>query len=358
MDEAPTAQVLEKDKQKKTSKREANVLKPNRTPPKKDLKFNFQQAALRVLTIEREAIDNLANSLSDEFTKACECIMECKGRIIIIGMGKSGHIGRKIAATFASTGTPSFFVHPAEASHGDMGMITPDDVVIALSNSGNTEEIIAILPPIKRLNVPLISLCGKHDSTLSQAADINLSIAVAEEACPLGLAPTASTTVSLALGDALAIALLEARGFTAEDFAFSHPGGSLGRRLLLRVSDLMHAGADLPVVTEHVSIQEALVIMTQKGLGMTTVVDATGKLVGIYTDGDLRRSLNKKIVVSNTPISQEMSRSAKTIAPEALAAEALQVMEANKINGLIAVDEALKPIGALNMQDLIRAKVV
>lgn len=358
MDQVLPAQVTEKANRKSTTAQEAPVLKPNRPRPKADLSYDFRQAAHRVLTIEQNALADLANRLDDAFTQACQCILDCTGRVIVIGIGKSGHIGKKIAATFASTGTPSFFVHPAEASHGDMGMITSEDVVIALSNSGNTEEIIAILPPIKRLNVPLISLCGNPNSTLAQAARINLSTAVEAEACPLGLAPTASTTVTLALGDALAISLLEARGFTAQDFAFSHPGGSLGRRLLLRVSDLMHSDQALPRVHQDVSIQEALLEMTQKGLGMTTVINDAGKLVGIYTDGDLRRSLNKMINVTNTPISQEMSEGAKTIDANALAAEALQVMEAQKINGLIAVDAEGKPIGALNMQDLIRAKVV
>lgn len=358
MDEVLPAEATDTLNNTATTTQEAHVLTPNRPRPKANFTYDFRQAAHRVLSIEQQALADLTNCLDDAFTQACQCILACKGRVIVIGIGKSGHIGRKIAATFASTGTPSFFVHPAEASHGDMGMITSDDVVIAISYSGNTEEILAILPPIKRLNVPLISLCGNPNSTMAEAARINLSTAVQAEACPLGLAPTASTTVTLALGDALAISLLEARGFTAQDFAFSHPGGSLGRRLLLRVSDLMHCDNALPKVRHDVSIQEALLEMTQKGLGLTTVVDNEGKLTGIYTDGDLRRSLNKMIDVSKTPISAEMSTGAQTIDAHALAAEALQVMEARKINGLIAVDQNDRPIGALNMQDLIRAKVV
>lgn len=341
-----------------TTPRETTVLTPNRPRPDANLDFDFRQSGLRVLQIEIAAMERMAANIGDDFTRACQCILKCTGRVIVIGIGKSGHVGRKIAATLASTGTASFFVHPAEASHGDMGMITPEDVVIALSHSGNTEEILAILPPIKRLNVPLISICGNPKSTLAEAAAINLSTEVEKEACPLGLAPTASTTATLALGDALAISLLEARGFTAEDFAFSHPGGSLGRKLLLRVSDLMHSGTELPCVHRSVTIQEALLEMTQKSLGMTTIIDDEGKLVGIYTDGDLRRSLNKMINVTQTPIAEEMSSKVKTIDASALAAEALQTMEANKINGLIAVDEQFRPIGALNMQDLIRAKVI
>jgi len=328
-----------------------NTLKPTRPEV-------FINAGKRVIDIEAKALSHLSHQIDDSFVKACQLIKSCHGRTIVIGMGKSGHIGHKIAATLASTGTPSFFVHPAEASHGDMGMITSHDVVIALSCSGETEEVTSLIPPLKRLGVPIISICSKSSSTLANNAEVNLLTPIEQEACPLGLAPTASTTVALALGDAIAVALLEARGFTAEDFAFSHPGGSLGRRLLLKVNDIMHQGINLPVVQSNLSISNALLEMTKKGLGMTTVVNTEGQLVGIYTDGDLRRSLNKGIQINTTEVVDEMTRNPRTIDPSCLAAEALAIMEKYSINGLIAVDSDNKPQGALNMQDLIRAKVL
>ena len=273
-------------------------------------------------------------------------------------MGKSGHIGNKIAATLASTGTPAFFVHPAEASHGDMGMITKEDVVLALSNSGSTAEIVTLLPLIKRLGIQLISMTGNPESPLAKAAEVNLDARVAQEACPLNLAPTSSTTVSLVIGDALAIALLEARGFTAEDFAFSHPGGALGRRLLLKVENVMHAGERLPLVSRGTSLRDALLEMTRKGLGMTVIVEADGKLAGIFTDGDLRRTLDKGIDVRDASIDQVMTLHGKTARAEMLAAEALKIMEDHKINALVVVDDEDKPVGALNMHDLLRAGVM
>jgi arabinose-5-phosphate isomerase len=275
-----------------------------------------------------------------------------------MGMGKSGHIGNKIAATLASTGTPAFFVHPAEASHGDLGMITPQDVIIAISNSGEAHEILSILPVIKRLHIKLISITANGQSSMAQFADVSLEIGKSVEACPLGLAPTSSTTATLVLGDALAVALLAARGFTAEDFALSHPGGALGRKLLLRVSDLMHSGDLLPVVQESTLIKDALLEISRKGLGMTAVVNAHGQLTGIYTDGDLRRTLDLELNIRTTPIVQVMTKNPKTILPQLLAAEAVALMEEKKINGVIVVDEYRHPVGALNMHDLLKAGVV
>ena len=284
--------------------------------------------------------------------------MNCKGRVVVTGMGKSGHIGNKIAATLASTGTPSFFVHPGEASHGDMGMITSQDVVIAISNSGNTSEVVTILPLIKRMGAPLISMTGNASSTLAREAVANLDVSVMVEACPLGLAPTSSTTATLVMGDALAVALLEARGFSAEDFAISHPGGSLGRRLLLRVSDIMHSGDQIPVVNEDTPLSGALLEMSRKGLGMTTVVNDKGTLTGIFTDGDLRRTLDRSVDIHNTPINEVMTRHGKTIQADHLAAEALNIMEEMKINALPVTDDQGGLIGAINMHDLLRAGVI
>lgn len=319
---------------------------------------DFRTSALRAIRIEREAIEALESRINGDFSRACEVIMACRGRVVVTGMGKSGHIGNKIAATLASTGTPAFFVHPGEASHGDLGMITPQDVVIAISNSGSTSEVVTILPLIKRMGAPLISMTGKPDSVLAQEAVANLDVSVAIEACPLGLAPTSSTTATLVMGDALAVALLEARGFSAEDFAFSHPGGSLGRRLLLRVSDIMHTGDQIPSVTEGTPLSGALLEITRKGLGMTTVVDATGTLTGIFTDGDLRRTLDKSVDVHATPIQDVMTRNGKTIRAEHLAAEALNIMEEMKINALPVTNEAGALVGAINMHDLLRAGVI
>ncbi|MDH2198359.1 KpsF/GutQ family sugar-phosphate isomerase [Pseudomonas oleovorans] len=315
-------------------------------------------SAQRTIRLELEAVQELLPRINADFIKACELILSCKGRVVVVGMGKSGHIGNKIAATLASTGTPSFFVHPAEASHGDMGMITKDDIVLALSNSGSTAEIITLLPLIKRLGIGLISMTGNPDSPLAKAADVNLDARVSQEACPLNLAPTSSTTASLVLGDALAIALLEARGFTAEDFAFSHPGGALGRRLLLKVENVMHSGESLPQVTRGTSLRDALLEMTQKGLGMTTVLEADGHLAGIFTDGDLRRALDKGIDVRDARIDDVMTPHGKTIRAEMLAAEALKIMEDNKISALVVVDGNDRPIGAFNLGDLLRAGVM
>ncbi len=315
-------------------------------------------SAQRTIDLERQAIDSLRARLNGDFTRACELILACKGRVVVVGMGKSGHIGNKIAATLASTGTPAFFVHPAEASHGDMGMITRDDLVLALSNSGSTSEIVTLLPLIKRMGITLISMTGNSASPLAQAAEVNLDASVEQEACPLNLAPTASTTVSLVLGDALAIALLEARGFTAEDFAFSHPGGALGRRLLLKVEHVMHSGERLPCVTRGTSLREALLEMTRKGLGMTVILEGDGRLAGVFTDGDLRRTLDKGIDLRSAAIDEVMTPHGKTARPEMLAAEALKIMEDHKINALVVVDGNDRPVGALNMHDLLRAGVL
>jgi len=296
--------------------------------------------------------------IDHNFVRACEYMLACRGRIVVTGMGKSGHIANKIAATLASTGSPAFFVHPGEASHGDLGMITEGDVVLALSNSGETGEIITILPIIKRLGVPLVAMTGNPESTLAKEADVNIDVSVDKEACPLGLAPTASTTASLAMGDALAVALLEARGFTELDFARSHPGGSLGRRLLLHVADIMHQGEKIPRVGKEATISEALVEMTAKGLGMTAVADESGVISGIFTDGDLRRTLDKGVDLHNTPVTEVMTPGGVTTRPDRLAAEALKLMEENKINALLVVDDANRLTGALNMHDLLRAGVV
>ncbi|MCX2982453.1 KpsF/GutQ family sugar-phosphate isomerase [Halieaceae bacterium IMCC14734] len=307
--------------------------------------------------MERDAITDLLERIDDSFSQACELLLEVKGRVVVTGMGKSGHIATKIAATLASTGTPAMFVHPGEASHGDLGMITPQDAVIALSNSGNTSEVVTLLPLLKRMAVPLITMTGNPDSVLAQAADVNLDTRVAEEACPLDLAPTSSTTVSLVAGDALAIALLEARGFSAEDFAFSHPGGALGRRLLLKVEDIMHSGDSIPRVFESTTLDDALMEITTKGLGMTSIVDAEGALLGVFTDGDLRRVLDDEINIHNTRIQEIMTRNCITITRQILAAEALHIMEENKISALIAVDLEQKPEGIVHLHDLLRAGV-
>ena len=319
---------------------------------------DFVSSGLRVLQVETDALEALRPHIGEGFRQACALLLACQGRVVVSGMGKSGHIGNKIAATLASTGTPAFFVHPAEASHGDMGMITKDDVVLALSNSGSTAEIVTLLPLIKRLGIRLISMTGNPDSPLAKAAEVNLDARVSQEACPLNLAPTSSTTASLVLGDALAIALLEARGFTAEDFAFSHPGGALGRRLLLKVENVMHAGARLPLVSRGTSLRDALLEMTQKGLGMTVIVETDGRLAGIFTDGDLRRALDKGVDVRQTRIDEVMTVHGKTANAEMLAAEALKIMEDHKISSLVVIDEQELPIGALNMHDLLRAGVM
>ncbi|SJM92990.1 D-arabinose 5-phosphate isomerase [Crenothrix polyspora] len=313
---------------------------------------------LAVIQVETQAIAALAERINDEFVNACKLMFKCSGRVVVTGMGKSGHIAGKIAATLASTGTPAFFVHPGEASHGDLGMITQQDVVLALSNSGETEEIVKILPIIKRLGVPLIAMTGNPASTLAQEATVHINVSVAQEACPLGLAPTSSTTAALVMGDALAVSLLEARGFTRDDFALSHPGGSLGKRLLLRVSDIMHVGDNVPVVSASALISTALLEMTEKKLGMTAIVDTERRVVGIFTDGDLRRMLAKSLDIHQTTIAEVMTADCAVISADILAAEAMQIMERKKINALIVVDEEQRAVGALNMHDLIRAGII
>ncbi len=312
----------------------------------------------RVFEIERAELDRVGGRIGTEFAAACRLILGSRGRVVATGMGKSGHIARKIAATLASTGTPAFFVHPAEAGHGDLGMITEDDVVLALSYSGESDEVLMLLPVLKRQGNPLISMTGKPQSNLARAADVHLDVNVDFEACPLALAPTSSTTASLAMGDALAVALLDARGFTADDFARSHPAGSLGRRLLLHITDVMHAGDDLPCVRENASLSAALVEMSRKRLGMTAVVDDSGTLVGLFTDGDLRRALDTDLDVRSAGIAQVMTRNPRTIGADQLAVEAARLLEKHQINGLIVVDEAGRAVGALNIHDLLRAKVV
>jgi len=318
----------------------------------------LRKMGLAVIEAEARAVQSLGERLDDDFNRACHAMLECKGRIIVIGMGKSGHIGGKIASTLASTGSPAFFIHPGEAAHGDFGMITDEDVIVAVSNSGETDEIITLLPLIKRLGVPLIALSGKRHSSLGDAATCYIDISVDEEACPLNLAPTSSTTVTLVMGDALAIALLEARGFSERDFARSHPAGRLGRRLLLHVNDVMHTGDKMPVVSQSVTLSEALLEMTRKGLGMTAIIDAQQKLCGVYTDGDLRRTLDSGADVHNTPIADCMSTTFTCIQGGRLAEEALLTMQEKKINGLLVVDENNTLIGVLNMHDLLRAGVV
>ncbi|MCC5826125.1 KpsF/GutQ family sugar-phosphate isomerase [Alkalimonas sp.] len=320
--------------------------------------IDFTQQALQVLQIEATAISQLARFVNDDFNKACQLIMDSPGRVIVSGMGKSGHIANKIAATFASTGTPAFFVHPGEASHGDLGMITKDDVVIAISNSGETGEVLTIIPVLKRIGAHLIGMSGNPASTLARLSDVHVCVQVEQEACPLGLAPTASTTATLAMGDAMAVALLNARGFSADDFALSHPGGSLGRRLLLRLEDVMHTGNTIPMVPTTATIKTALLEMSAKGLGMTTVVDESGTLQGIFTDGDLRRILDQRYDIHDTLITAVMVRNCITAQPQMLAAEALKLMEQRKINGLVIVDQHQHPVGAMNMHDLLKAGVL
>ena len=316
------------------------------------------ELGIAVLETEAAAVNALITRIDEHFVSACQLILKCQGRIVVTGMGKSGHIGNKIAATLASTGTPAFFVHPGEASHGDLGMITEQDVVIALSNSGETEEMMTLLPVIKRLSIPLIAMTGNPDSSLAQTANVHINVGVAKEACPLGLAPTASTTAALAMGDALAVALLEARGFSADDFALSHPGGALGRRLLLRVSDIMHGGEQLPKVTVDTTVSHALLEMTQKGFGLTAIVDAEEKVLGIFTDGDLRRTLDMNLDFHQAKVAEVMTANCKTIHAEALAAEALEKMDKHKIHALLITDSNHVLTGVLHMHDLLRAKVV
>lgn len=318
----------------------------------------IERLARAVIETEAAAVQALLPRIDGHFFSACRLMLGCRGRVVVIGVGKSGHIGRKIAATLASTGTPAFFVHPAEAGHGDMGMITADDVVLALSHSGETDEVNAILPPLKRLGVKLIAMTGNPGSTLARHADVHLDVSVEREACPLGLAPTSSTTSALVMGDALAVSLLETRGFTREDFARSHPAGQLGRKLLLHIRDVMHAGDGIPRVPEDATVSQAILEMTRKRLGMTAVLDAGGQVAGILTDGDLRRTLESGVDPRVTPVSRVMTRGGKCIRPDALAAEAVQMMQEYRIQALLVIDGAGQLVGALNFQDLLAAGVV
>ena len=318
----------------------------------------IKRLAIDVIESEAGAVNALKQRVDDHFAHACELILSTSGRVVVLGVGKSGHIGSKIAATLASTGTPAFFVHPAEASHGDLGMITGDDIVLVLSNSGETDEINRILPVLKRLGNPIVALTGNPGSTLAKHADVHLDVSVEEEACPLGLAPTSSTTAALVMGDALAIALLQTRGFTSEDFARSHPGGRLGRRLLLHIHDVMHRGDEVPVVGPETRVSEAIVEMTRKRLGMTAVVDSDGQVLGIFTDGDLRRALDQGLSPHDTRVSDVMTRGGRSIDPDALAAEAVQMMQEHRIQALLVKDATGGLVGVLNFQDLLTAGVV
>ena len=312
----------------------------------------------QALRIEAQAVAALVDRLGDEFAAACQIFLDCRGRVVVSGMGKSGHIGGKIAATFASTGTPSFLLHPAEASHGDLGMLAKGDSVLAISNSGETSELLTILPLIKRMGAPLVAMTGNENSTLAREADVHLDVSVPAEACPLNLAPTASTTATLAMGDALAVALLGHRGFTEADFARSHPAGALGRRLLLHVSDVMRSGDDLPMVRPNTPLSEGLLEMSRKRLGMTAVVDAKRKVVGVFTDGDLRRALDRRINIQKSRMADVMTKGGRSIGPHELAAEAVQMMEKHSINALLVEDDRGRLVGALNVHDLLRAGVM
>lgn len=319
--------------------------------------MNFCKLGLAVIETEAQAVFELAQRIDERFERACSLLLACEGRVIVTGMGKSGHIGGKIAATLSSTGTPAFFMHPGEASHGDFGMITRQDTVIAISNSGNTDEIVTLLPLLKRMGVPLIALTGNSESILAKTADVNLDITIRQEACPLGLAPTTSTTVSLVMGDALAIALLQARGFNENDFALAHPGGALGRRLLLRVDEVCHRGEQIPLVNENALVCDALIEVTQKKLGMTCVVNDQGVLTGVYTDGDIRRTLTQQLDINTTTLSKVMSKNCKTANEGMLAAEALAIMQQFTITSLVVVDVNHRPIAVVHLHDLLRAGV-
>lgn len=319
--------------------------------------FDYVSSALRTIRLEAEAVTALTERIDGQFTAACEMILNCSGRVIVTGMGKSGHIGSKIAATLASTGTPAFFVHPGEASHGDLGMITKNDIVLAISYSGSSNEIVTLLPLFKRAGIKIISMTANAQSTLGEVAEINLDISVVHEACPLDLAPTSSTTATLVMGDALAIALLEARGFTAEDFAFSHPGGALGRKLLLRLADVMHSGDNIPRVTPDTQMLDALMVMSDKGFGMTTVMEGD-KLLGIFTDGDLRRCIDRGVDIRTASVGTLMNTSPKMLRENILAAEALALMEQAKINVLLVTDEQKKLVGVVKINDLLRAGII
>jgi arabinose-5-phosphate isomerase len=320
--------------------------------------MNFCQLGLDVIETEAQAILELASRIDASFQAACSQLLDCKGRVVVTGMGKSGHIGKKIAATLASTGTPAFFMHPGEANHGDLGMLTRQDVVLALSYSGQTSELITLLPLIKRFEIPLIALTGNTQSLLAQAANIHLDVSVRQEACPLGLAPTTSTTAALVMGDALAITLLQARGFSAEDFALAHPGGSLGKRLLLRVDALFHDGEALPIVHETATVSEALIKVTEKKLGMTCVIDSNGILSGIYTDGDIRRTLTQNRDINTSLIKDVMTANCHTIRPGLLAAEALALMQKHTITSLVVIDDAQRPVAVLHLHDLLRSGII
>lgn len=320
--------------------------------------FDYVSSALRTIRLEAEAVTALSARINGQFTAACELILNCTGRVIVTGMGKSGHIGKKIAATLASTGTPAFFVHPGEASHGDLGMITKNDIVLAISYSGTSSEIVTLLPLLKRAGIKIISMSANAQSTLGEVAEVNLDISVVFEACPLDLAPTSSTTATLVMGDALAIALLEARGFTAEDFAFSHPGGALGRKLLLRIADVMHSGDDIPRVAPDTPMLDALMVMSEKGFGMTTVMDPAGNLLGIFTDGDLRRSIDKGVDIRTAKVGELMNTHPKMLRENTLAAETLALMEQAKINVLLVTNEQKSLVGVVKINDLLRAGII
>lgn len=319
--------------------------------------FDFQQAGKDVLHIERQGLEELEQYINDDFSRACEMMFYCRGKVVVMGMGKSGHIGKKMAATFASTGTPAFFVHPGEASHGDLGMVTANDIVMAISNSGESGEILALIPVLKRLHVPLICLTSRPESSMGRAADIHLCVKVPQEACPLGLAPTSSTTATLVMGDALAVALLKARGFTAEDFALSHPGGALGRKLLLRVSDIMHSGDEIPHVSKDASLRDALLEITRKNLGMTVIVDDLMKIEGIFTDGDLRRVFDMGIDFQNASIASVMTPGGIRVRPSMLAVDALNLMQTRHITAVMVADGD-QLLGVVHMHDMLRAGVV
>ena len=335
-----------------------NSAKPSQKPPAAPHDdAGLVELGKRTLQIEGRALQELEQNINQDFAKACRLMLACEGRVVVIGIGKSGHIARKIAATLASTGTPAFFVHSAEAGHGDMGMLTKQDVVLMISYSGASPEVVQLISPVKRLGLPIIAMTGDAKSYLAKEADVHLSVKVGEEACPLGLAPTSSTTVTLALGDALAVALLTERGFTADEFALSHPSGSLGKKLQ-RISDIMHRGKDIPMVAEDVKVADALLEITSKKLGMTTVVGKQGELVGVFTDGDLRRCLDRKIDVRTAEISSVMTRKFTTIAADSLVGAALGIMEQNKINALPVVDEQGALVGAINMHDLLQVRAI
>lgn len=319
--------------------------------------FDYQKAANEVLNIEINGLKQLTQYFNQDFNDACDRILHNQGKVVVMGMGKSGHIGNKIAATLASTGTSAFFVHPGEAAHGDLGMIEQGDIVIAISNSGESSEILSLFTVLKRLNITIISMTGKPQSTMAKLADIHLQITVPEEACPLGLAPTSSTTATLVMGDAMAVALLRARGFTAEDFALSHPGGALGRKLLMKLADIMRSGSELPVVSPDALVRDALIVISEKGLGMTAVVDHQDKVVGIFTDGDLRRILDKQIDVHTTRIGDVMTQNPTVATPNMLAVDGVNLMQEKRITGLLLCEEG-KLVGALNMHDLLKAGVM